>query len=185
MCSRRSKMRTVTPHAQKWDQDFLAFNFEKPNPIVHTHARLLLTSTLVSYYKMTQTQPHKTRFFVSKLEKLANMQYLKIENLNLLQKVGIQKIGIQNSWAIFACSTSLVRLVCVSMYFRISGPYLRGFDARFVLFTAEIKQTPNHPIKTRHEETFSWSVTHHVKNLPDRHTKKKSLFCSFLTEKSP
>ena len=30
-----------------------------------------------------------------------------------------------------------------------------------------------------HMERFFWGVTHHVENLPDRYTKKKSLFVAF------
>ena len=37
----------------------------------------------------------------------------------------------------------------------------------------------------RQLEKFFWSVTRHGENLPDRHTKKKSLFVVFLTKKDP
>ena len=41
------------------------------------------------------------------------------------------------------------------------------------------------PTYRSHMEKFFWSVTHHVKNLPDQHTKKKSLFCWFFDQKIP
>ena len=49
---------------------------------------------------------------------------------------------------------------------------------------AEIKQTPNHPIKIRHFKMFFWDVVRHVEKLSDLHTEKKSLFLFFARKGS-
>ena len=77
-----------------------------------------------------------------------------------------KKLESKNSWAISACRMPQRRSIrhfrAIS---RISGPYLRTFDALFCVFynQAEIKQTPNHPIKIRRIMAHTTRThTHHT-----------------------
>ena len=97
------------------------------------------------------------------------------------------KNRIQKLWSYFSMSYIITRVYTsfwcnFSLFFSIFS----HFWCTFCVFCgqAEIKQTPNHPIKIRHMKKFWGCHTSRREKIPNWCTKKKSFLLFFLSKKT-